>query len=175
MAAPPGADERRIRNALDARGVSYAPQPPAGARERDWLDDLWADKPHTPQPAALPPDPPGPPPGTATATGEPAWEWRRLLHWPYARPAIGGAVALIPWFAGYSAATKWGAVLSQARTEAGVGAAWCIAGVGFAVTAVLVHRRRTWVVYSLLTCAFIGTVAMASPFDIVTFFTGVHK
>jgi hypothetical protein len=66
-------------------------------------------------------------------------------------------------------------VLTQARTEAGVGAAWVIATVGMAVGAVWVHRRRTWPAYGALTCAFVGTVAMASPFDIIQFVTGVTR
>jgi hypothetical protein len=173
MTAAPGADERRIRSALDARGVGYAPQPPADARTRDWLDDLWADDPPT-EPAS-PPAPPRAPKEARQAADGPSWDWRRLMHWPYARPTVGAGVALIPWFGAYSPATWWGSVLTQARTEAGVGAAWVIAGVGLTVAAVLVNRRRTWPAYAALTCAFIGTIAMASPFDIVQFVTGVQK
>lgn len=173
MTATPGADERRARHNLLRALDGGAPTTPA--RARDWLDDLWDDAPPEPRPESVAP-PPGPPPPKRTARDddqEPQWDWRRLLHWPYVRPAVGAVVALIPWFGGYSAATKWGSILSQARTEAGIGAAWVIAAVGFGTAAVIVNRRRGWPSYGLLTCAFIGTVAMASPFDIVTFFTGV--
>lgn len=174
MTTAPGEDERRIRHALDAAGVGYAPQPPANARTRDWLDDLWDDAP-TPE---VPP--PGPPPPSRAAPpaaddGERRWDLSRLLRWPYARPSVGAVVALVPWFGGYSPATWWGSVLTQARTEAGVGAAWVIAAVGFGVSAVLVNRRRTWPAYGLLTCAFVGTVAMAHPYDIIQFVTGVTR
>jgi hypothetical protein len=49
-----GADERRVRQLLTARGVSYAPQqppPPAAGRDRDWLDDILDE---TRPPAAAP-------------------------------------------------------------------------------------------------------------------------
>jgi hypothetical protein len=174
MPTEPGEDEHRIRRALDARGVGYAPQPPSGpVRPRDWLDDLMDDQ---PEPRAAPPAPPEPPKSTTTDTpGEPRWDWRRLLHWPYARLCSGATAALIPWYHGQSAATGWGSVLHSYRTGAGTGAAWIVAGIGLAVAAVLVHRRRTWWTYTLLTTAFIGTVAMASPFDLVTLITGVTK
>lgn len=175
MTTAPGADERRARVHLIRALHGDRPHPGAPTRERDWLDELWDDN---PQPK---PDPPGPPPPDrpappATADDdEPHWDLRRLLHWPYARPTTGAAAALIPWYAGQSAATRWGAVLTQARTEAGIGAAWVIAGLGLTVTAFLVHRRRGWPSYALLVCAFVGTVAMAHPYDIVTFFTGVTR
>lgn len=169
MATAPGADEVRARRNLIRALDGGAP---ASARARDWFDD-YVDATETKAP------PPGSPPEPATAQaaddGEPRWDWRRLLSWPYARPAVGACVALIPWFGAYSLATKWGAVLTQARTEAGVGAAWVIATVGLTVGAVWVHRRRTWPAYTLLTCAFIGAVAMASPFDIIQFVTGVTR
>jgi hypothetical protein len=51
MTTAPGADERRIRHALHTRGVGYAPQPPAAARPRDWLDDVIDDRePHAATP-----------------------------------------------------------------------------------------------------------------------------
>jgi hypothetical protein len=113
-----------------------------------------------------------PAPGPKTAPAEPHWDFRRLRHWPYARPAIGAGLALLPFFHGQSAATQWGSTLIQARAQAGVSAAWVIASVGFTVAAILVRRHRSWWTYSLLTSAFIGTVAMASPLDLVRFVTG---
>lgn len=174
MTTAPGADERRIRRALDARGVGYAPQPPATpVRKRDWLDDLMDAE---PKPHSAPPAPPEPPKRTATGTpGEPRWDWRRLLHWPYARLCCGATLALVPVQDGQSAATGWGTALRSCRTEAGVLPAWILAAAGFGVAAVLVHRRRSWWTYGLLTSAFVGTVAMASPFDLVTLMTGVTK
>lgn len=174
MKNAPGADEARIRRALDERGVSYAPQPSADARVRDWLDD-YLDTAAIPQ--TRPPGPPRPPdePAAARDAGEPRWDWQRLRHWPYARLTVGASVALIPWYRGQSAATSWGHVLTQARTEAGLGGAYVIAAVGLTVGVIWVHRRRSWIGWCLLTSAFIGTIAMASPFDLITLITGVTK
>jgi hypothetical protein len=169
-----GADERRIRHQLRTRGVGYAPQPSAApARPRDWLDDYMDAEDPVPRTAVPPPEPP-PPPKTVARDhdgGEPRWDWRRLLHWPAARFACGACTALATLFHGESAATGWGSVLRQARDQAGVGPAWVIAGVGAAVAAVILCRRA-WYSYALLTCAFIGTVAMASPLDLVRLVTG---
>jgi hypothetical protein len=170
----PGADEHRIRRALHARGVAYTPQPvPAPTRPRDWLDDYLDGT--TAQTQTRPPDPPGPPdkPATATDAGEPRWDWRRLRTWPYARLTTGAAIALIPWYGGQSAGTAWGHALSQCREQASVGGAWVLAAVSLTIGAVWVHRRHSWPAWAALTSAFVGTIAMGSPLDIVTFITGV--
>lgn len=136
-------------------------------RQRDWLDDLMDE-------------PPAPPPRAAQLVeeepaGDQRWDWHRLRSWPYARPACGACAALIPWYRGQSLATWWGSTLTSARTEAGVGAAWVIAAVGLIIGAVWVHNRRSWIAWALATSAFIGTVAMAHPSDIVTFITGASQ
>ena len=170
MSAPPDHHELQLRARLRAR----IDGPPAGApsRPRDWLDDLFDDQ---PAPAVTPPAPPARPPVTATrddTPGEPRWDWRRLLHWPYARLCCGATLALVPLDRGQSAASGWGTALRSCRTEGSVLAAWILATVGISLAAVLVHRRRSWWTYGLLTTAFIGTVAMASPLDPVRFLTG---
>lgn len=169
MTTPPGADERRARVNL-LRALDGAP----ASRSRDWLDDLLDSEHPAPRPA-VPPPPPDTPPKKAAVADEPRWDWRRLRHWPYARLTCGACAALLPFFGGQSAATEWGSVLTQARAQAGVGAAWVIAGVGLTVGALWVHRRRSWIGWAVLTSAFIGGIAMASPYDIVTLFTGVMK
>lgn len=169
MTTPPDHDELRLRAALRAH-IDGTPPP---VRERDWLDDLMDAE---PAPRTAPPAPPEPPKTTTRdEAGEPRWDWRRLFHWPYARLCCGAALALIPLDHGYSAATGWGSALRDCRAQAGVGAAWVLAGTGLIVAAVLVHRRRTWWTYTLLTTAFIGTIAMASPWDLVQLVTGVSK
>jgi hypothetical protein len=173
MSTDQGADERRIRHLLQARGVSYTPDTPPPAK--GWWDRLYDDEPPAPRAAVPPSEPPRPPKVTAEDTpGEPRWDWRRLLHWPYARLTLGATAALIPWHRGTSAATGWGEVLRSYRTGAGIGAAWTVAGVGLITAAVLVHQRR-WYGWLLLTSAFIGIVYMASPFDLVTFLTGATQ
>lgn len=175
MKSAPGADEHRIRRALDERGVSYAPQPPAPPeRPRDWLDDVFDED--TAQTEPRPPAPPTPPDKPAAAdAGEPRWDWQRLRHWPYARPATGAAVALIPWYRGQSAALTWGHVLELARAQASVGGAYVIAAIGLGVGAIWVHRRRSFIGWALLTCAFIGGIDMGRLYDLVQFTTGVVK
>lgn len=187
MTAAPGEDERRIRNALDARGVGYAPQPPAGARERDWLDELWADDdaPATrrQQPAA-PLAPPMQPPERATgADDEPRWDWRRLLHWPHARPAIAACFALavtvfpIP-PGGYSAATTWAYDVRQIRANYGMSWGYAVGGGAFALAAwLLVQRGRRALPLRLtfLAIAAFGLTGAFSWFDPITFVTGVTK
>lgn len=188
-----GADERRVRQLLAARGVSYTPRPAAAAQERarDWLDDILDERPGTsPAPAPrLPdwrmgeaadlrgddPDCPDRPVAADEPAGERRWDWSRLRHWPFARPACGACLALLPVLGGQSAALAWGHVLTQARTEAGVGAAYVLAAVGLVIGAVWVHNRRSWLAWSLLTCAFVGGLDMARLADIVTFTTGAAK
>ncbi|SEO83878.1 hypothetical protein [Actinacidiphila rubida] len=168
MTTPPDHDEMRIRGQLRER-IDGAPVPPP-RRQRDWLDDLW-DTDDTKPPAAER----APEPVEQQPAGEPRWDWTRLRRWPLARPVCGACLALLPFLQGQSLATSWGGILTQARTEAGVGAAWVIAAVGLAIGAMWVHNRRSWIAWTLLTSAFVGTVAMANPSDIVTFITGASQ
>lgn len=168
MTTPPDEDELRMQARLRA-AFDGTPR----SRPRDWLDDLLDETKTAP---AAPPAPPAPPAKTATAAEDgPRWNWRALAHWSHASLTCGACAALAPVFGGQSAATGWGGVLQQAREQAGVGAAWVIASVGLTVGAVFVHRRRSWWAWALLTSAFIGTVAMASPMDIIQFVTGAQK
>lgn len=184
MTTAPGADERRIRAALARRGVGYAPQPPANARDRDWLDDIISDRPPAPrvQPAA-PPAPPPEPPDTAVAADEPRWDWRRLLHWPHARPVIAASVALaatalpVP-RVGYSAATTWAYAVHQVRADHGAGWGYTVGGGAFALACWLVAQRgrRTGVLrLTLLAVTLVGLTGAFSWFDLITFATGVTK
>lgn len=188
MTTTPGADEARTRRALDQLGVSYAPQPPADGRERDWLDDLWADdttpprhQPATPPPA--PPEPPEPPKGTAQDTGEPRWDWRRLLHWPNARLTCGLCAALAATVfpippAGYSAATTWAYVVQQTRANHGAGWGYLLGVGAFALAAASVARRgrRSGAVrLAFLAITAVGLTGVLSWYDPITFFTGVTR
>lgn len=183
MNATPGADEHRVRNALKDRGVSYAPQPPEDARPRDWLDDLLDDdRPPRVQPAA-PPTPPPAPPDTAVAADEPQWDWRRLLNWPNARPAITASLALaatvvpIP-HVGYSAATIWAYSVGQIRADHGAGWGYLVGGGTFLLAAWLVSQRgrRAGVLrLTFLAITLVGLTGVVSWFDPITFVTGVTK
>ena len=169
-------------------------RPRAVPRIPDWrkgeVADLTPPQPEQPETSAAPvkprpapvevepdvePKPNDEPEPDNEVEGEQRWDWSRLRYWPYARLVCGAATAILPVFGGQSAALTWGDVLYRARTEAGVGAAWIIAAVGLTVGAMWVHHRRSWLAWAGLTCAFIGTIAMASPFDLVTFMTGVTR
>lgn len=186
MTTTPGADEQRTRHNLRIRGVSYTPQPPANARQRDWLDDLWADDPDAPAArpqSAAPPAPPPAPKRTAQDADEPRWDWRRLLHWPHARPVIAASVALaatalpVP-RVGYSAATTWAYAVHQVRADHGAGWGYTVGGGAFALAGWLVAQRgrRTGVLrLTLLAVTLVGLTGAFSWFDLITFATGVTK
>lgn len=186
MNTAPGEDELRIRRDLRSRIDGGASVPSASARPRDWLDDLWADEPPRPrvQADAPPPAPPAPPKAVRTDAEEPPrWDWRRLLHWPHARPAIGATAALaatvlpIP-HVGYSAATIWAYCVGQIRADHGAGWGYAIGGGAFLLAAWLVTQRgrRAGVLrLTFLAITFVGLFGALSWFDPITFVTGVKK
>lgn len=168
---PAGAD-------LPARPPQPGEQPP------------WRTPPPPPPapPAARPPDlwPPAPDPGEVVVRHvheilivppEPdpprLWErlWDALVTW---RMVVAILAALIPWVHGRSPVGLWGHTVHQARTEAGVPAAYIIASV--AVTAAWVLDRRTGraVPRFLLVTATLGALGVLHWYDPITLFTGVH-
>lgn len=150
--------------------------PPAPPAPPAWWD---APPPGGP-PAALPPQDvhirvdvhfpePVPPPVP------PRFDWSRLWSWITARHWIGVGAALAPFFSGQSLATGWGTELRECRAEASVGGAWTLAVLVVAVTYTISRWRPRWYSYALATTALFGLAAQASPFDLVTLFTGVTK
>lgn len=101
------------------------------------------------------------------------WErlWDRLVTW---RMLVAILLALTPWAGGHSPVGIWGHTVHQARTEAGVGAAYLIAGV--AITAAWALDRRTGraVPRFLLVTALIGGLGVLDWFDPILALTGVH-
>lgn|GEM_PF-6264638 len=117
-----------------------------------------------------------PTPGSEPDTEpEPRWDWRRLRHWPHASLTAGAAAAMVPLFHGQSLATLWGSQLRECRHQASIGGAWCLAGIGLAIAVTVARRRPRWYTRALVIVALFGTAYMASPFDLVTFITGVTK
>lgn len=180
MNTAPGADERRIRQILRTRGVGPDATPPP--RTRDWLDDLWADEHPTPR-AAVPPQPPEDPPKTAAATGEPRWDWRRLLHWPHlgiktrlccALAAI--AAPILP--GGYCTATTWWYCVHQARHNYGIGYGYALGGAALALALGAVTSRGhragllRLVILAITAVGFIGAMSWSDP---IAFVTGVTR
>lgn len=181
MTAAPGADEQRARHNLRRIGVAYAPQPAPGARDRDWLDDLWDDKAPAPQPRAIvPPGEPPDPPAETAAADEPRWDWRRLRHWPNTRPATTAGIALVATFwpiphVGYSVATTWAYCVSQVRDNYGAGWGYAVGGGAFALAVSLVGQRGRKAGILRLTFAAVGLVGLTGCihwFDLITLVTG---
>jgi hypothetical protein len=184
MTTDPGADERRIRRALDARGVSYAPQPPA-APAGDWWDRLYDDEPPAPRAAVPPPEPPRPPKTTVedTPSGEPRWDWRRLLHWPnlgiktrLCCALAATAAPILP--GGYSTATTWWYCVHQTRHNYGTGYGYALGAtaLALAIRAVTSRGRRAGLLrVTALAIAAIGFLGATSWTDVVRLFTGAFQ
>lgn len=144
-----------------------------------------------PPPAAAPPwwttsPPPGPMvvhhvhhladfPPAPPAVLHLGWEWSALWSWARWRHAGGAAAALAPVFGGWSLATGWGYALQDCRTEQSIGGAWTLGLLALTVAVTAARWRPRWYSTALLVTALFGIADMASPFDLVTFFTGVHQ
>lgn len=115
--------------------------------------------------------PPAPPP----AVPDPGWEWSALWSWARWRHAGGAAAALAPLFGGWSCATGWGRALQNCRTEQAIAGAWTLGGLALLVAVTITRWRPRWYTTALAVTAVFGLADVASPFDLVTFFTGVHQ
>ncbi|MGW3110537.1 hypothetical protein [Streptomyces sp. NPDC001091] len=149
----------------------------------------WRTPPPPPPPAVPVPPPVSPPPGPSPAvlvrhvhevllvTPEPPrprlWErlWDRLVTW---RMIAAILAALTPWAGGRSPVGIWGHTVHQARTEAGVPAAYVIATVGIAAAWVIDRRTGRALPRLLLVTALLGGLGVLAWYDPITLFTGVH-
>jgi hypothetical protein len=108
--------------------------------------------------------------------------WERLRAWAaaYGRPwqalaAITLSVSpILPH--GYSAATTWHYVVSEARDSFGIGPGYAVGGIPLAVAVLLLIRRggTTLRLVGLVVFSF-GLLGAMSWYDPVTLITGVHK
>lgn len=151
--------------------------------------------------APTPPPPPPPPPPPVAVVPSPApqpievrhvhevllvvpepepergprlWErlWDALVTW---RMLVAILAALLPWYEGRSPVGIWAHTVHRARTEAGVGAAYLIAGVAIATTWALDRHTGRVVPRFLLVTALIGGFGVLDWFDALTLITGVHR
>jgi hypothetical protein len=89
--------------------------------------------------------------------------------------------AVVPWIGGQSPVGLWSHTVHQARTEAGIGAAYTIAGVAVGAAWVLDHRSSPpgqpgrAVPRFLLVTASLGAFGVLHWYDPVLFLTGVHR
>lgn len=156
------------------------------------LPAVWTPPPTAPPwspPAAPPPVPPteivvrieyGP--ELPYVPPAPRWRWANIWAGLLTRGNVAAAVvALTPMWLGQSLGTMWGHVLYLARTQQNITGAYVIAATttGLAVwricRQVRVGRRAPFLPRVALIVSLFGTAAMASPYDPVTFLTGVHQ
>ncbi|MEH0650679.1 hypothetical protein QA995_14860 [Streptomyces scabiei] len=149
----------------------------------------WRNPPPPPPPVippAAPWPPPAPPPGpievrvtvdlVAPAEPEPEpgllsrlWDW--LVTW---RMISAILAALLPWAAGQSPVGIWSHTVHQARTEAGIGAAYVIAAVALTAAWALDRHTGRWIPRFLLVTAGLGSFGVLHWYDPITLLTGVH-
>jgi hypothetical protein len=82
--------------------------------------------------------------------------------------------ALLPWAAGRSPVGIWSHTVHQARTEAGVGAAYVIAAVALAAAWGLDRYSGRWLPRFLLVTALLGAFGVLHWYDPILLLTGVH-
>ncbi|MFD5027018.1 hypothetical protein [Streptomyces sp. NPDC058373] len=170
-------------------GAPLPPRPP----EPDEAPPWWPQKASTPPPPEPPappaPRPPAPDPGPIevrvtvdllpTEEPEPPSRWARVMDWVWDRftdwRLISAVLAaLTPWLNGTSPVGAWAATLHDARTEAGLLAAYLIAAVALAI-AWVINRRGRWVGRFAFTVALVGSLGVLDPYDLVTLLTGVQR
>ncbi|MDX3019878.1 hypothetical protein [Streptomyces acidiscabies] len=146
-----------------------------------------------PAPPPTPPAPPPPPPApievrhvhvheVLLVTPEPEeppplwariwdWAWERLVTW---RMLLAILAAFIPWTGGRSPVGAWAHTLHQARTEAGIGTAYFIAGIALAAAWTLNRTGRAFPRFLLVT-ALLGSLGVLDWYDPITALTGVLR
>ncbi|MDX2616126.1 hypothetical protein [Streptomyces stelliscabiei] len=167
-------------------GAPLPARPPAPGETPPWRPP----PPTPPAPPALPPSAPwpaAPPPGpievrvtvdlVAPAEPEPdsgllsrLWDW--LVTW---RMISAILAALLPWAAGQSPVGIWSHTVHQARTEAGVGAAYVIAMVALAAAWALDRHTGRWLPRFLLVTASLGAFGVLHWWDPFLLLTGVTE
>lgn len=171
-------------------GAPLPARPPEPGEAPPW----W--QPPPPPPAAMPPVPvpPAPDPGPievrhthdiiltwAEPDPEPdpplwsrAWDWLwdRLVTW---RMLLAIVAALTPWLGGQSPVGAWSSTVHQARTDAGILAAYIIATVALAAAWVLDWRTGRVVPRFLLVTASLGAFGVLHWWDPFLLLTGVHR
>ncbi|MEW2351453.1 hypothetical protein AB0904_27770 [Streptomyces sp. NPDC006684] len=154
----------------------------------------WRTPPPPPRPPATPPVPPPPPapvpppaPIEVRVTvdlappaeieeerpGALARLWAQVASW---RLAVAAGAALLPWLGGSSPATAWAHTVHTLRAEAGLGAAYTVAGLALG-GAVLVYRHssgRSLPTFFLITAS-VGALGVLDWWDPIVALTGVPR
>jgi hypothetical protein len=100
------------------------------------------------------------------------WErlWDRLFTW---RMVVAILAAVTPWAYGQSPVGLWSHTVHQARTDAGIGAAYVIAGVALAAAWALDRHTGRVVPRFLLITASLGAFGVLHWWDPILALTGV--
>ncbi|MET9815304.1 hypothetical protein [Streptomyces sp. NPDC006355] len=100
------------------------------------------------------------------------WErlWERFVTW---RMVVAILAAVLPWAGGQSPVGLWSRTVHEARTEAGIGAAYVIAGVAIAAAWGLDRHTGRAVPRFLLVTASLGAVGVLHWWDPILLLTGV--
>ncbi|MFD6421569.1 hypothetical protein [Streptomyces sp. NPDC060198] len=102
------------------------------------------------------------------------WAWVRTIGKPW---QLGGAIGLtfLPLLGGDSIATLWASCVTEARAEAGQGAAYTLACTPLAIAVVRVTTGGGTVLrLLLLAVSIVGLAGAINLYDPVTWITGVH-
>jgi hypothetical protein len=99
--------------------------------------------------------------------------WAQVASW---RLAVAAGAALLPWLGGSSPITAWAHTLHTAREEAGLGAAYVIAGVTLG-GATFVYRRSAsrFLPTFILVTASVGALGVLDWWDPIQALTGVTR
>lgn len=102
------------------------------------------------------------------------WErlWERLVTW---RMVVAILAALTPWLAGHSPVGLWSGAVHQLRTDAGVLAAYVVAGGTLTATWVLDRRTRRALPRFLFVTAALGAAGVLDWWDPILMLTGVTR
>lgn len=98
--------------------------------------------------------------------------WDRLVTW---RMLAALGAALVPWAGGQSPVGIWSHTVNQARTEAGIGAAYVIAGVAIAAAWALDRHTGRAASRFLLVTASLGALGVLHWWDPLLLLTGVQR
>ncbi|MCM8548913.1 hypothetical protein [Streptomyces sp. STCH 565 A] len=166
-------------------GAPLPARPPAPGETPPWRTP--PPPPVIPPAAPAPPAPaPVPPPQVVhhvhevllvTPDPEPEprlWErlWERLVTW---RMLLAILAALTPWLAGHSPVGLWSHAVHDLRVEAGVLAAYVVAGGTLTATWVLDRRTHRTVPRFLFVTAALGSFGVLDWWDPILMLTGVTR
>lgn len=187
---PPVSDKPIIPSRIVPSGAPLPARPPEPGEAPPWR----TPPPAPPAPPADPPSsgspwPPPPTPGPLEVRvivdqaepdepepePEPRWwerAWDRIVTW---RMTCAILAALLPWAGGHSPVGAWSNTVHEARTEAGIAAAYVIAGVAVVVAFVLDRRTGRVVPRFLLVTATLGALGVLNWWDPFLLLTGVTR